>query len=1227
MRRTLIPILFLAASISFGRIDYKPITGELLEHWNTVSRTVLPIVYHFDTGNLPNGIYELLITGIEVERDSLDIYLLGKTHDSDIPLLLGTSSYRGNYNFAKSDSRYFEEEDEIRLFFQMPYSASYHAVCYRWNIDSGSLECLRYYSGDPSMEALERADSLMAEGNIAEAIREINEMFYPGNYYNSDEMFVRLLRSVNRAAGEAGAAGNFGKAVSLFGDLAGFLHTDREWFTAFTDSLDYVDCDYSEYMDLGEYAMIMNNYAYYLEQTDDLDKSLIVLRKVLDLKPERMVAHLNIADVLWALGESTEARGHYIIYLEMMTDRELTRQIPAYVRERLTAESVSPVNPVTINILSEHLCPIETMRYNPILIDRCQFEGSGRDRVQLQRHLSRNMVSFCDELWTVETDSNGYPLSCEEIVSGNPLIMTTAALDGSRERSLIACSGQADTAWTCSLEGTDSECYWSSCVTELSGGGYMVSSSPDAFDYVTEIQRISANGETLFHYSITSSYLLDLSEGSGEIWPHIKSFRETSAGNIIVSGNVQEWVTDPDCYFVCFLDGETGNPLWKTAGAGLGEACVYDAIEISSGLIYAVGATAISIFPEGQYYTVWGRKQPFIAVFSETGVLQKMMVLDLDLTDLFSSIVEINSSENEFLIIGSDSLSDQMVLLRAIIPTDSESWERGPDTPVIVIDSAGDEYSKNEFGIYSRAVVTDPDGTACWSTGTTEATVAWEGFPGERVKCDVYRNDRFMGDFCGWVNNNDSEVRQACIPSRWGTGSGFRIRIVDDQGVLGWSEEFEIGSLPVTVDGKTIEWTGGSDSVKVELYDGVTSVSDLSGWIDNNGSFSLQNTSVPAEYNLGGSECRIRVTDAADHFGWADARGLTFGRTGPVSGMEFVTIPSGSFMMGEEEQRLVQIDSFELMTTEVTQGMWKEVMNENHNSGSNYGVGPLNPVHDVTWNECQNFVVAMNSMDQNSAYRLPTELEWEYACRAGTTTGYYWGDSFSERVVKLYCWHAGNSDNSTHPVGLLEPNAWGLYDILGNVSEWCEDVYTADLSDCPVDGSAFAGSSGNRVLRGGSFASEHPRFCSYRNVALLSGHYYNDGFRIARAVMRTPEEVVAFFVDMMLNSDGEFILGGLSEEELADFNAVLRVMKLAPDEMAAELSSGGIEITAEEIENMAIDEFVMVMLGSAEIEIGEAVINGETALVPVTFEGAIEEIRLVLVNGRWVIVDDGVDLF
>ncbi len=343
MYRVFIPVLLIIVSLTWGQIEYQPITGELLDHWNTAFRSFLPEVNYYNSGKLPEGICKLIITGLEVEWDSLDIYLLGIAPDTDIPFLLATSGYRGDYNFTKSYASYDEDDDEIILSFQMPGSARWCSGCYRWNMEEGSLEFLRYYSRDPSLEAMERVDSLLTEGNIEEAINELNGMFYPGNYYSSDEMISRLLSSINRNALEEQAGGNYQGAVDLFLDLADFLHTQEEWYTAFDDSLDYVESNYANYMSLSEYVMIMNNYAFYLEQTDDLSKSLIVLRKVLDLYPSRMVAHLNVADVLWSLGETTDAQEHYNIYKAMMIDRELTDQIPLYVEERITSASAHSV--------------------------------------------------------------------------------------------------------------------------------------------------------------------------------------------------------------------------------------------------------------------------------------------------------------------------------------------------------------------------------------------------------------------------------------------------------------------------------------------------------------------------------------------------------------------------------------------------------------------------------------------------------------------------------------------------------------------------------------------------------------------------------------------------------------------------------------------------------------------------------------------------------------------
>jgi len=257
---------------------------------------------------------------------------------------------------------------------------------------------------------------------------------------------------------------------------------------------------------------------------------------------------------------------------------------------------------------------------------------------------------------------------------------------------------------------------------------------------------------------------------------------------------------------------------------------------------------------------------------------------------------------------------------------------------------------------------------------------------------------------------------------------------------------------------------------------------------------------------------------------------------GPLTGMEFVTIPAGSFRMGsmptedgrdddEGPRRTVNIDSFQLMTTEVTQGMWEEVMGSNPSRF----VSPDRPVENVSWEDVQMFIEELNFMDSDHTYRLPTEAEWEYACRAGTTTPIYSG---TMTILGLnncpelddIAWYGGNSgvtdisngyDSSgweekqyphtragTHPVALKEPNDWGLYDMLGNVWEWCQDVYTNNYNNCPTDGSAYEGSGSSRVERGGSWGS-NARFCrsANRNFFGPDRRFSSLGFRLARSVL------------------------------------------------------------------------------------------------------------------------------
>ncbi|MCK5840828.1 MAG: formylglycine-generating enzyme family protein [Candidatus Sabulitectum sp.] len=234
---------------------------------------------------------------------------------------------------------------------------------------------------------------------------------------------------------------------------------------------------------------------------------------------------------------------------------------------------------------------------------------------------------------------------------------------------------------------------------------------------------------------------------------------------------------------------------------------------------------------------------------------------------------------------------------------------------------------------------------------------------------------------------------------------------------------------------------------------------------------------------------------------------------GPLAGMEFACIPSGNFLMGstasegipvdEQPQHSVEISAFEIMTTEVTQGMWEEVMGETafENRNMDKGQGEDYPMYRVSWYDCDDFIRRLNDIDRSHHYRLPTESEWEYACRAGTTTLFYWGDSDSESVVDDFCWHRLNSDFVAHPVATKQPNDWGLYDMSGNSGEWCYDWYYDSYNGAPADGSA-RGSSGSYigVVRGGSWPA-FPMSCrsaSRRYTSFILGTA-DGGFRLVRS--------------------------------------------------------------------------------------------------------------------------------
>jgi formylglycine-generating enzyme required for sulfatase activity len=191
-------------------------------------------------------------------------------------------------------------------------------------------------------------------------------------------------------------------------------------------------------------------------------------------------------------------------------------------------------------------------------------------------------------------------------------------------------------------------------------------------------------------------------------------------------------------------------------------------------------------------------------------------------------------------------------------------------------------------------------------------------------------------------------------------------------------------------------------------------------------------------------------------------------------GMAFVYIPPGNFTMGstpgapgrsndERQHHVMLTKGFYMQTTEVTQGQWKAVMGSNPSYF--IGCGDDCPVENVSWRDALAFIQGLNQREGGRRYRLPTEAEWEYACRSGGREELYAGGSDIDQVA----WYYPNSGHKTHDVGLKRPNGLGLYDMSGNVWEWCQDQY-ASYSSISVTDPVNVSSDNHHVLRGGSWS-------------------------------------------------------------------------------------------------------------------------------------------------------------
>ncbi|MBN1425919.1 SUMF1/EgtB/PvdO family nonheme iron enzyme [Candidatus Fermentibacteria bacterium] len=326
-------------------------------------------------------------------------------------------------------------------------------------------------------------------------------------------------------------------------------------------------------------------------------------------------------------------------------------------------------------------------------------------------------------------------------------------------------------------------------------------------------------------------------------------------------------------------------------------------------------------------------------------------------------------------------------------------------------------------------------------------------------------------------------------------------------------------------DTASVTWTsrGTSGQVKIELSRGGSSWTTLGTVSASANAYDWVVTGPEA------TGCRVRVSDSADGSPSVQSGALAISEFHSL--LDMVSLSGGTFQMGstsswayswEQPVHQVTVSAFSIAKDEVTQAQYQEVMGTN----PSYFQGANRPVEQVTWWDAAKFCNALsaregltkfyNDDDLNSqastvrmtwsanGYRLPTEAEWEYACRAGSTTDFYNGNltnPYCEPLdpnLDLIGWYCGNSNDQTHDVGGKQPNTFGLYDMSGNVWEWCNDWY-GDYSSGSQTDPTGPSSGSTRVRRGGSWYS-YAQSCrsAYRYDYSPGYSYYDIGFRLVR---------------------------------------------------------------------------------------------------------------------------------
>ena len=375
------------------------------------------------------------------------------------------------------------------------------------------------------------------------------------------------------------------------------------------------------------------------------------------------------------------------------------------------------------------------------------------------------------------------------------------------------------------------------------------------------------------------------------------------------------------------------------------------------------------------------------------------------------------------------------------------------------------------------------------------------------------------------------------------------------------------------------------------------------------------------------AETTLKITEQPEDQTVAEGDSVTFNVK--VEGdsnisMDMVWCPPGTFIMGSPENELGRWDDetqhsitisngFWIGKYEVTQAQYKAIMGSN--PAFAYGIGDNYPVYSVSWNDAINFCIKLTEMEQIAGrlpegyeYTLPTEAQWEYACRAGTSTALNSGKNLTNKEkcpnMDELGWYYYNSGNSTYPVGLKKPNNWGLYDMHGNVWEWCMDWYSPSYTN-PSTGSYH-------VMRGGSWHNNARRCRSADRYRRLDNDCYDRGFRVALSTISStlpPEKKQDFNVPL-----GETLTYQWYKDKTAINGAndssytIDEVKKSDEGNYTVTVSDGSTSVTSREaklvISKLSISMYQVIDSGGYQNAIVSA--GADEPLIPLADEAALE---------------------